>query len=73
MNDTLSQILFEALKPVDLSSLTTYCGELALCLPRETENFTRTEIHYNAYGLEAIYHCKIDDRDYTVTIKASKP
>jgi len=69
MNSALLEAL---LKPVDLTGLTTYCGELSRIIPKQSEHFTRTDSYYTAYGMEGIYHCNIDDRDYVVSIRPKK-
>ena len=70
---TLKEDIFNSLmRPLNLASLTTYCGELSRIIPKQSEHFTRTDSYYTAYGMEGIYHCNIDGRDYVVSIRPKK-
>jgi hypothetical protein len=64
--------LLEALRPVDLKGCTTHCWELMRSFPRDTKDFTRADIHYEADGLHLTYFCTIDGRRYSVFIKPEK-
>ena len=61
--------LAEALKPVDLSNCATHCWELMRSFPGDTKGFTRTDLHYEATGLELTYLCNTDGRKYSVFIQ----
>jgi hypothetical protein len=54
----------------DLKKASTHCGDLALTCMRDSEHFKRTDLHFDAEGLHAVYDCDLDGRKYDVFIKA---
>jgi len=65
--------LIESMTKMLDKNLETHCFEFVRAnMVTDTEHFKRTDLHFEADGLHAIYKCNIDGRKYDVCIKALK-